>query len=105
MCNNPNELSELVREYREYKAMQEQIKTRQEEIKDQIVEFLLETEGCETINKDGRKVYKYVGNDFKLNYSGQIRENIDKKAVKELLGEEAYMSVINISTYPVLRVS
>ena len=93
----------------ERKKLQMRLKKMEDDIKaldTDIIEYLMENlNDCLTTNSKGKEILQFIGNICKATYSPQERENLDKKAVKELLSEKDYQKVSKISYYSVLRIS
>lgn len=70
----------------------------------EIIEFLQETEECKTKDKNGKEILRYIGSDYKATYSEQVRENVDKEAVKKILSTEDFEKVRKESHFNVLRI-
>ena len=104
MCMTVAEMNETMEEIKSLKLLKEETEDAIKELERQVIEFLEETEACQTTDKNGNPMLKFIGSNRKATYTWQSRESIDKEAVKELLDDE-YDKVIKISTYPVLRIS
>ena len=70
-----------------------------------VITYLEETEECQTTDKKGNPILKFIGNSRKATYSWSSRETVDKEKVKELLDNEDYEKVKKVSTFQVLRIS
>lgn len=105
MCMTVEEMNETMEEIKSLKMLKEETEDAIRVLEMKVIEFLEETEGCQTVNKDGSPILKYIGNSRKATYSEQTRETVDKAEVKELLSEEDYQKVSKISRYKVLKIS
>lgn len=70
----------------------------------EVITFLQETEECKTTDKNGKEILQYIGSDYKATYSEQVRETIDKEAVKKILSTEEFEKVRKESHFNVLRI-
>ena len=73
-------------------------------LENSIIEFLNDTEECETTDKKGKPIRQYIGTDYKATYSMQTRENVKKEEVKKLLTDKQYEQCIFKSSFGVLRI-
>ena len=104
MCLTKTELAEAIEDLRSYKTLKEEAEAKIRETERKIVEFLNETEECATTDKKGNPIRQYIGTDYKATYSMQIREGVNKEAVKNILSPEQFASVRTESSFGVLRV-
>lgn len=104
MCMTVAEMNETMEEIKSLKLLKEETEDAIKGLERKVIEFLEETEACQTTDKKGNPVLKFVGSSRKATYAWQSRETVDKEVVKELL-EDDYDKVIKVSTYPVLRIS
>lgn len=104
MCMTVKEMNETMEEIRSLKLLKEETEDTIKGLERKVIEFLEETEGCQTTDKKGNPVLKFVGSSHKATYAWQSRESIDKEVVKQLLDDD-YDKVIKVNTYPVLRIS
>lgn len=105
MCMTVKEMNETMEEIKSLKLLKEETEDAIKALEIKVIEFLQETEDCETVDKKGNPILKFIGNNHKATYSVQTRENVDKAEVKKLLSAEDYQKVSKTSTYPVLRIS
>ena len=105
MCMSVQEMNATMDEIKELKLLKEQTEDAIKELELKVINFLEETEECQTVDKKGNPVLKFIGNSRKATYSWTSRESVDKEEVKKLLNEEDYQKVSKVSTYPVLRIS
>ena len=105
MCMTVKEMNETMEEIKSLKMLKEETEDAIKALERKVIEFLEETEGCQTTDKKGNPVLKFVGNSRKATYAWQSRETVDKEAVKELLDDEDYQKVSKVSSYLVLRIS
>jgi len=99
------EMNETMQAIKEWEKVKEEADANISTLKAKVIEFLQETEECETVDKKGNPIRKFIGTLFKATYSPQVRENVDKEEVKKLLSKEDYAKVSSISRYNVLRIS
>lgn len=99
------EMNEAMQEIQEWKKIKEQAEDNISALNEKVIEFLRETEGCETIDKKGNPIYKFIGNIFKATFSIRSRETVNKDEVKKLLSDEEYQKVSKVSMYPVVKIS
>ena len=104
MCMTKSELEKKVAELRSLNTLKEETVAEIREAESAIIEFLNETEECETTDKNGKPIRQYIGTDYKATYSMQTRKNVNKEAVKKLLNAEQFASVTTESTFGVLRI-
>lgn len=105
MCMTVEEMNNAMEEIKSLKLLKEETEEVIRALEMKVIEFLEETEGCQTVNKEGNPVLKFIGSSRKATYSEQTRETVDKAEVKELLSEEDYQKVSKVSRYKVLRIS
>lgn len=104
MCSTTKELEMHVAKLRSLKALREETDAEIRETENEIIEFLHKKKECETIDKNGKAIRQYIGTDYKITYSIQTREGINKEAVKNLLNKIQFESVRTESTFGVLRI-
>lgn len=92
MCINKEELNNRIAEIRNLKAMKEELDSQLKALEFDVIGFMKETEQSE-----------YIGTDFKVSYKPQSRTTLDKKALKEILGDDL-QPFEKVSTYNVLRI-
>ena len=105
MCISKAEMDVRARKIRNLKMLKKQVEDALAKFEAEVIDFLQETEGCETVNKKGVPILQYIGSDYKATYTPQERENVDKAEVKKLLDDADYAKVVNISRYSVLRIN
>ena len=105
MCMSIKEMNETMEEIKSLKLYKEQIDEEIKALERKAIEFLEETEECQTTDKKGNPVLKFIGSSRKATYSWSSRETVDKEEVRKLLNEEEYQQVSKVSTFPVLRIS
>lgn len=105
MCMTVNEMNETMKAIKEWEKVKEEAEANITSLKAKAIEFLQETEDCETVDKKGNPIRRFIGTLFKATYSPQERETVDKEEVKKLLSDEDYAKVSKISRYSVLRIS
>lgn len=105
MCMTINEMNETMKAIKEWEKVKEEAEAYITSLKAKAIEFLQETEDCETVDKKGNPIRRFIGTLFKATYSPQERETVDKEEVKKLLSDEDYAKVSKISRYSVLRIS
>lgn len=105
MCMTINEMNETMKAIKEWEKVKEEAEANITSLKAKAIEFLQETEDCETVDKKGNPIRRFIGTLFKATYSPQERETVDKEEVKKLLSDEDYAKVSKISRYSVLRIS
>ena len=105
MCMTVAEMNQTMDEIKSLKLLREETEDAIKALEMKVIEFLEETEACQTTDKKGNPVLKFIGSNRKATYAWQSRETVDKEEVKKLLGEQDYQKVSKISTYPVLRIS
>lgn len=104
MCIKKSELESKVNELRSLKILKEETENEIRALESSIIEFLQETEECQTMNKEGKPILQYIGLDFKATYAEQERKNVDRDAVEKLLTAEDFAKVLKISRFGVLRI-
>lgn len=104
MCMTINEMNETMEQIKSLKLLKEETEDAIKGLERKVIEFLEETEACQTTDKKGNPILKFIGSNHKATYAWQSRESIDKETVRELLDDD-YDKVIKISIYPVLRIS
>ena len=104
MCITRKEVESRINEIRSLKTLKEETENAIKALELEIIEFLSETEECKTTDKKGKEILQYIGSDFKATYAEQIRETLDKEAVKSLLTTEEFNSVRKESCFKVLRI-
>lgn len=98
MCNK-REFNSKVKKYRELKLAKEAIEAQMNDLKEDIVEYVIDHGESSTDSTI------YVrGDNFKVSYVTVIRENLDKNKLKAVLGDGYSMYVIPSSSHQ-LRVS
>lgn len=105
MCMTVKEMNEAMEEIKSLKLLKEETEDTIRALEMKVIEFLEETEDCQTVNKEGKPILKFIGNSRKATYAEQSRETVDKAEVKKMLSEEDYQKVSSVSTYKVLRIS
>lgn len=105
MCISKAEMDVRARKIRNLKMIRKNVDELLERFQAEAIEFLQETEGCQTVNKKGVPILRYIGSDYEATYTPTERENVDKAEVKRLLGESGYAKVSSISRYGVLRIN
>lgn len=105
MCISKETLNAKMEEIQSLKRLREETEEAIKALERDVIEFLMETESCETTDKKGNPIRKFVGNVHKATYSWQSRETVDKTEVKKLLSDEEYLRVSKVSKYQVLRIS
>lgn len=105
MCISRAEMDVRARKIRNLKMIKKNVDEMLERFEAEVIDFLKETEGCQTVNKKGVPILQYIGSDYKATYTPQERENVDKAEVKKLLNDSDYAKVVSISRYSVLRVN
>lgn len=104
MCITKIELEKKIEELRSLKALKEETESEIRALENSIIEFLNDTEECETTDKKGKPIRQYIGTDYKATYSMQTRENVKKEEVKKLLTDKQYEQCISKSSFGVLRI-
>lgn len=104
MCMTVKEMNETMEEIKSLKLLKEETEDAIKNLERKVIEFLEETEECQTTDNKGNPVLKFIGSSRKATYAWQSRETVDKEVVKELLNDD-YDKVIKVNTYPVLRIS
>lgn len=105
MCMTVAEMNDTMDEIKSLKLLKEETEDAIKELERKVIEFLEETEACQTTDSKGNPILKFIGSNRKATYAWQSRETVDKEEVKKLLGDDKYQKVSKISTYPVLRIS
>lgn len=105
MCISAKEMNQAMEEIKSLKMLIEEAEGQIKALEGEVIIFLEETKECQTVDKKGNSVLKFIGNSRKTTYSWSSRESVDKEKVKELLNDEDYQKVKKVSTYPVLRIS
>ena len=105
MCLTVAEMNNTMEEIKSLKLLKEETEDAIKALERKVVEFLEETEACQTTDNKGNPVLKFIGSSRKATYAWQSRETVDKEEVKKILSDEEYQKVSKISTYPVLRIS
>lgn len=104
MCMTAKEMNEAMEQIQEWKRIKEEAEDNITALNSKVIEFLNETEGCETVDKKGMPIRRFIGNVFKATLSKRERETVNKEEVKKLLSEDDYAKVSKVSSYPVLRI-
>ncbi len=104
MCITRAELNKTVSELKSLKMLKEETEAEIRALENSIIEFLNDTEECETTDKKGKPIRQYIGTDYKATYSMQTRENVKKEEVKKLLTDKQYEQCIFKSSFRVLRI-
>lgn len=105
MCMTIKEMNNAMEEIKSLKMLKEETEDAIKALERKVIEFLEETEECQTTDKKGNPILKFIGNSRKATYSWSSRETVDKEEVRKLLNEEEYQQVSKVSTFPVLRIS
>ena len=105
MCMTVKEMNETMEAIQEWKRIKEEAEDNISALNVKVIEFLQETEECESVDKKGNPIRKFIGKIFKATLSKGERETVDKAEVKKLLNEEDYQKVSKVSIYSVLRIS
>ena len=105
MCMTVKEMNEAMEAIQEWKRVKEEAESNITELNRKVIEFLEETEGCQTTDKKGNPILKFIGSMCKATYSWASRETIDKEKVKEILSDKEYQRIIKVSNYPILKIS
>ena len=92
MCMSVQEMNATMDEIKELKLLKEQTEDAIKALELKVINFLEETEECQTVDKKGNPVLKFIGSSRKATYSWTSRESVDKEEVKKLLNEEDYYS-------------
>ena len=98
-------MNETMEEIKSLKLLKEETEDAIKGLEMKVIEFLEETEECQTTDKKGDPMLRFVGTNRKATYAWQSREMVDKAEVRKLLNDEDYQKVSKLSTYPVLRIS
>lgn len=104
MCMTAKEMNEAMEQIQEWKRIKEEAEDNITALNSKVMEFLNETEECETVDKKGKPIRRFIGNVFKATLSKRERETVNKEEVKKLLSEDDYAKVSKVSSYPVLRI-
>lgn len=104
MCIVKSELENKIHEIKSLKMLKEETENAIKALEMEVIEFLQETEECKTKDKNGKEVLQFIGSDYKATYSEQVRETVDKEAVKNILSTEEYEKVRKESHFNVLRI-
>jgi len=99
------EMNEAMEAIQEWKRVKEEAEANITALNMKVIEFLEETEACQTVDKKGNPVLKFIGSMCKATYSWASRETVDKAEVKKLLSDKEYQKVSKVSIYQVLKVS
>ena len=105
MCMTVKEMNEAMEQIQEWKRIKEEAEDNITALNSKVMEFLNETEECETVDKKGKPIRRFIGEVFKATLSKGERETVNKEEVKKLLSKEDYAKVSKVSTYPVLRIN
>jgi len=105
MCISREEMNQTMEAIQEWKRIKEEAEDNIAALNMKVIEFLQETEECETVDKKGNPIRKFNGNVHKATLSKGTREIVDKAEVKRFLSDEDYNKVSKTSPYPVLRIS
>ena len=105
MCMTVKEMNEAMEQIQEWKRIKEEAEDNITALNSKVMEFLNETEECETVDKKGKPIRRFIGEVFKATLLKGERETVNKEEVKKLLSKDEYAKVSKISTYPVLRIS
>lgn len=105
MCINKMEMEKKMEEIKSLKRLKEETENEIAALERDVIEYLLETPECETVNKQGTPIRQYIGNIFKATYSPQTRETVDAKKAREVLDSETFREISKTSSYNVLRIS
>jgi len=89
---NKNELLSKIKEYREYKRLAEEMQALADELADDIKKIMVE---------DGKE--KMIVGEYKLSYTTQKRETLDKKRLEEDLGDLSEYT--KVTQYKVFRIA
>lgn len=92
-----------MKDIQEWKRIKEEAENNISALNVKVIEFLNKTEECETVDKKGNPILKFIGTLFKVKLSRGERESVDKAEVKKLLSDEDYQKVSKVSVYPVSR--
>lgn len=105
MCMSAKEMNQAMEEIKSLKLLIEETEDTIKALERKVITYLEETEECQTTDKNGNPILKFIGNSRKATYSWSSRETVDKEKVKELLDNEDYEKVKKVSTFQVLRIS
>ena len=105
MCMTVKEMNETMEAIQEWKRVKEEAESNITALNMKVIEFLEATEGCQSTDKKGNPILKFIGSMCKATYSWTSRETVDKEKVKEILSDTEYQKVTKVSTYPVLKIS
>ena len=95
MCITKIELEKKIEWLRSLKVLKEETEAEIRALENSIIEFLNDTEECETTDKKGKPIRQYIGTDYKATYSMQTRENVKKEEVKKLLTDKQFEQCIS----------
>ena len=104
MCMTVKEMNEAMEQIQEWKRIKEEAEDNITALNLKVMEFLNETKECESVDKNGKPVRKFIGNVFKATLSNVERETVNKEEVKKLLSKEDYAKVSKVSSYQTLRI-
>lgn len=116
MCVTVEEMNKTMQAIQEWKRVKEEADTNIKPLNEKVIEFLQETKECETVDKKGKPILKYIGTVHKASYSIQEKETPVKEKVIEFLNLPIIKEVIerekidtsklfSKSVYPVLRIN
>ncbi|MCX4379429.1 MAG: hypothetical protein OSJ61_25245 [Lachnospiraceae bacterium] len=74
-----NEMNETMKAIKEWEKVKEEAEANITSLKVKAIEFLQETEDCETVDKKGNPIRRFIGTLFKATYSPQERERLTRK--------------------------
>lgn len=103
MCRTKTELNEKVAEYRKLHAKIKKLNAQLDLIKDDIIDYVVKYGDCDESSPS--KSIKVSGIDYQLLYLTICQEKLDKKQLKQDLGEEKYAEYVTPNIYNQLRVS
>ena len=105
MCISAKEMNQAMEEIKSLKLLIEETEDAIKALEREVITYLEETQECQTTDKKGNPVLKFIGSNRKATYSWSSRETIDKEEVKKLLDNETYEKVKKVSKFQVLRIS
>lgn len=105
MCISAKEMNQTMEEIKSLKLLIEETEDTIRALERKVITYLEGTEECQTTDKKGNPILKFIGNNRKATYSWSSRETVDKEEVKKLLDDEEYEKVRKVSTFQVLRIS
>lgn len=105
MCISAKEMNQAMEEIKSLKLLIEETEDTIKALEREVITYLVETQECQTTDKKGNPVLKFIGSNRKATYSWSSRETIDKEEVKKLLDNETYEKVKKVSKFQVLRIS